>query len=506
MEQSRWEDRVPLLLDDILSCAASAVPNRVAATFRDRRQTFGQLRAQANRLANALASLGVRPGDRVVYWADLSLDEPAVMFALGRLGAVFAPLNPAYSAAETQVMLEYLTPRLLVVDPAHADAGGDLARSLGVPVATLGGHDGHGPGASLDQLCAAASESVDHLPAGDEHAVAHIFATSGSTGTPKGVMVSQRATWMRSFIGAGADVTTGGRGQLVTFPLFHMAGWTFALNAWSAHQPAHFVTRADGDELLSELDRHDAAAVYCIPAVWRRILDARGDNRGKSLDWAMVGTSLVELDLVEQIRARFPHARTTVSYGSTEAGGSLRLGDADLFRKPGSVGLPVPGLRAKVAPHGELLLRGETLMSGYYDLREETEQALAGGWYHTGDLVEQDDEGYFWIVGRRKEMIRSGGEWVTPLEVESALAGFPGLADLAVVGHPDPDWGEVVCAVVVVAAGYAPPTVADLRRHLAGRLAAFKHPRRVLVVDHIPRTAATGQPQRTALAGAEAVE
>jgi acyl-CoA synthetase (AMP-forming)/AMP-acid ligase II len=152
-----------------------------------------------------------------------------------------------------------------------------------------------------------------------------------------------------------------------------------------------------------------------------------------------------------------------------------------------------------LSPDGEILYRGPTLMTGYLDRPEETAQALAGGWYHTGDLGTIDDEGYLHITGRAREIIRTGGETVAPPEVETALASYPGIRDTAVIGVPDEHWGEVVCAVVVLEADAAPPDVESLRNHVADVLAAFKHPRRVVVVDAIPRTAATGQVQRALL-------
>jgi acyl-CoA synthetase (AMP-forming)/AMP-acid ligase II len=268
--------------------------------------------------------------------------------------------------------------------------------------------------------------------------------------------------------------------------------------AWSAHHAAHLVRRADGEELLGVIARHGAGIIYCIPAVWRRILDVREPVDVSSVEWALTGTSAVGTELLAEVRDRFPGARTTVNYGSTETGRSVALGQEDLFRKPGSVGVPIPGVRARL-DEGELLLATDRVMSGYFELPEETAAVLADGWYRTGDLAEIDDEGYVSIVGRRKEVIRTGGETVAPAEVEAVISSHPSVLEAAVIGVPDPEWGELVCAVVVARPTSDAPTVADLRAHIGERLAPFKHPRRVVTVDHLPRTAATGQVQRARL-------
>ena len=258
--------------------------------------------------------------------------------------------------------------------------------------------------------------------------------------------------------------------------------------------------RADADQLLDAIERWSPSTLYCIPAVWRRLLDSNRIVDTRSVEWALTGTSQVTPELLEGIKARFPAARTTVNYGSTETARAVALRDPDLFTHPGSVGHPIPGVRAKVADDGELLIASDRLMSGYFELPAETEEALRDGWYHTGDLAERDDDGYLTIVGRKKEVIRTGGETVAPVEVEAALAGYPGLAELAVVGLPDPEWGEVVCAVVVLGEGAVLPGPQELRAHVGDRLAPYKHPRRVVQVDVLPRTAATGQVQRGILA------
>ena len=184
-------------------------------------------------------------------------------------------------------------------------------------------------------------------------------------------------------------------------------------------------------------------------------------------------------------------------YGSTEAGPGVQLGDDDLFRKPGSVGVAQPGVEVRLAENGEVAMRSPFLMDGYFDDPAATAEALRDGWYYTGDLGAFDDEDYLSIVGRARDVIRTGGETVAPPEVEAVLGAHPAVGEVAVVGVPDAQWGEVVTAVVVVRAGAEVPDLDALRAFCTGKLAPFKHPRRLAVVDSLPRTAATGQVQRT---------
>jgi acyl-CoA synthetase (AMP-forming)/AMP-acid ligase II len=281
------------------------------------------------------------------------------------------------------------------------------------------------------------------------------------------------------------------------FPLFHMAGWTIALGAWQARRAVHFVPVPDAPTLLSETERHCAARLYCIPAVWARILDhGVGGHDLSALVEADTGTSATPPELLRALHDALPHTVTRVFYGSTEAGPGLQLGHDDLFRKPGSVGVPQPGVEVKFVD-GEVCLRSPFLMDEYFDDPDATADVLRDGWYHTGDLGVIDDEGYVSIVGRARDVIRTGGETVAPIEVERVLATHPAVAEVAVVGVPDPQWGETVTAVVVAREGGGAVSVDALRAHCDGRLAPFKHPRRVEVVDALPRTAATGQVQRT---------
>jgi acyl-CoA synthetase (AMP-forming)/AMP-acid ligase II len=194
----------------------------------------------------------------------------------------------------------------------------------------------------------------------------------------------------------------------------------------------------------------------------------------------------------------FPGTQTSITYGSTEAGGVCRLWPQDVQRKPGSVGPPALGSEVRLAEDGELLVRNPVLMNGYFRDPEATAAALVDGWFHTGDLAERDDEGYYSIVGRAREVIRTGGEAVAPVEVDDVLLAIPGVVDAGVAGVPDDNWGEVITAFVVLQPGRS-LALAEVRRHCEGHLASYKHPRRLVVVEALPRTRATGQIQRATL-------
>lgn len=487
----------PLIVGDLIARNGAQVPERVAAWLGGESITHGALDARADAIAWALSEAGIGHGDRVLSWAGTCLEVMPLFGALAKLGAVFAPLNALYGVDEALPVARLARAEMLITDAAHAEAAAALAERAGIPRLARLQHDGPAVG----ELDIAAVASAGGRPAYREAALQEsdphvLFFTSGSTGTPKGVVLSHRANYLRSFQGV---FLTDPERSVCMFPLFHMAGFTLSLCAWQTRGEIAFVSSASADEILTAVQTRRANRLYCIPAVWSRLLAAppeRYDTTSlRSID---TGTSATPIALLERLKARFPQAWVRVFYGSTECGSGTILEDADVLRKPGSVGLPSPGVELKLAEGGEVCVRSAYQMDGYFDAPEASAEALRDGWYHTGDVGSLDAEGYLSIVGRMKDIIRTGGESFAPSEVEEVLAAHPAVAEVAVVGLPDPQWGELVCAVVVTTPGTT-PTLEELQAHCTRSLAAYKKPRRVECVEALPRTPATGQVQRALL-------
>ncbi len=475
-----------LLVGEIFRQCARAVPQRLAVAVGGEELTFAQLDERSDRAADWLIRR-TRPGDRVVMWASTCVDAAVLFAATSKAGVVFCPLNQAAAEAEVDEALAVVEPTVIVASGDRHAAAVRLGSRFGSAVIDWEGLAGHDPGSGSPVTVPEFSDRESQL----------MVFTSGTTGAPKAAMVSHRAQFLRTH--PGAQFEPRGRSVCV-YPLFHVAPWLIALQQWHARDGVVFTTDTNPGTIATAVADHGATRLNMIPALWRRMiehLDGVDPAVGPlaTLRFADTGTSATPLALLQAIRGLVVDADVRVFYGSTEAGNVCGLEDRDIDAKPGSIGVPSVSTDLRLDGTGQLLVRSPLLFDGYFNNPSETEAAFEAGWYRTGDLAEVDDDGYFCIVGRVSDLIRSGGEAVAPSEVEGVLADAAGVADVVVVGIPDPRWGEVVCAVVVAEPGHT-PELADLQSRCEGRLSSFKHPRRLVLVDEIPRTQTTGQPQR----------
>ena len=481
-----------LLIGDVFRAAARAVPQRVAVAFGDLRITYGELDRSANQHANALLAAGLAPRDRVVMWSDTSLDAVPLFAGLAKTGMVFAPANALLGVDEAVEMIGMARPAALVVDDGHREAGVEVAARLGVPLFVLG-----------EIVVAGTPDTEPARPPITERDLHVLFFTSGSTGRSKGVMLSHRVNYLRTH--PGSQLEPRGATACI-YPLFHMGAWTIAMQAFQSQTTLALVPKADAELVCDAIEQWKVTHINAIPAVWRRILDHLATPRGKSRDLSSLtlvdsGTSATPPELLRAIAEATPGATRRVFYGSTEAGAVTLLRDEDMERKAGSCGVPHHSCEVRIDPvSGELQVNGPLLFDGYFDNPEATADSFTDdGWFRTGDVAAVDDEGFLSIVGRVRDVIRTGGESVAPSEVEAAFADHPSVADVAVIGLPDAQWGEIVCVVVLPVDVDAPPTLDDLLEHCGERLAKFKRPRRIEYVADIPRTPATNQVKRRLL-------
>ena len=324
------------------------------------------------------------------------------------------------------------------------------------------------------------------LTADDPHIA---FFTSGSTGAPKAAVLSHGTTVLRSHPGSQLEP----RGPaLCPYPLFHMAGWTIAMQQWHARSSVVFVANTDATTLTTALGEYQIARFNAVPALWSRLADHVDAGAFPHLRFADTGTSATSVELLRTISDIAPNAHVRVFYGSTEAGNVASLHHDDLLTKPGSCGRPSVLTEVAIADDGELLVSGPLLFDGYLANAEATTAAIRDGWFHTGDRAEIDAEGFLTIVGRLGTVIRSGGESVVPDVIESALLAHPAIDEVTVFGVPDERWGEIVVAAIVATQPLARNELAPL----LARHPKYARPRRVLWLDQIPRTAATAQVDR----------
>jgi fatty-acyl-CoA synthase len=483
-------------------------PDATALRFRGQTVTWRRLDERVRALAGALHRRGVGFGDRVLILMLNRLEFVEVTIAASRLGAIAVPVNFRMTPPEIAFLVSDCQATIMVTEPVLAGvatAVRDLDPTLDtVVVAERPTEDG--VLGYEDLIAESARCPLVDVP---DDSPALIMYTSGTTGRPKGAVLTHAnltGQAMTHLFTNGADPDDVG---FVGVPLFHIAGIGGLVYGQLLGRPTviYPLGAFDPGELLDVLAAEKVTGIFLVPAQWQAVCAAqRAQPRDLALRVLSWGAAPASDTLLRQMADTFPGAQILAAFGQTEMSPvTCMLLGQDALRKLGSVGRVIPTVSARIVDDemndvpvgqvGEIVYRAPTLMAGYWNNPEATAEAFAGGWFHSGDLVRQDDEGYIWVVDRKKDMIISGGENIYCAEVENVLAAHPDIAEAAVIGRADDKWGEVPVAVVALrsslrAADAAPLALAELDGFLTERLARYKHPRALEIVDALPRNPA----------------
>jgi fatty-acyl-CoA synthase len=482
----------------------------VALRQGSRERTYGALAERVDRLANALAGRGVRHGDRIAYLGANDILTFETWFAAARLGAIFAPFNTRLAAPEIAFMIDDAAPKVFVYGPEMAALVAEVDPAAhGVGTVVPIGSDG--PDGYEALLASGSPEPVDADVELSDDVV--ILYTSGTTGRPKGaVLTHANLTFNMLNQFSHADILSSDV-AMCTAPLFHATGiGQVQLPVLFKGGTVVVAEKFDPPRVLATIAEQRIVTFSAVPTMLQMLCDhpdfATTDLR--SLRYIMYGGSPV----AERVAVAWQQRGVDLlqGYGMTEASPGVYMAPRVGAReRPLSVGAPHFYVDVKLAStgsdtaesgsasvrQGELLVRGLNVFRGYWNRPEATAQALAGGWFHSGDVLRVDDDGWAYVVDRIKDMIISGGENIYPAEVEAAIGKLPGVASSAVIAHPDERWGEVGQAFVILT-GEHEWTEDSLRAALRGSLAAYKIPKYVQFVDDLPRTA-TGKVRKQEL-------
>ncbi len=488
---------------DQLARHARKIPDATALRFNGSGRTYRELDDRVTRLANALTRRGVQRGDRVAVLGMNSLEVVESYLAATRLGGICVPINFRLVAEEIAYALNDSGATAAIVDtPLSGLLAKARAKAPGVHTClVIGGADGEGTEDFETAIRDADPEFHDLLL--DEHDGAYIMYTSGTTGRPKGAVLTHYNLMLHAFSSnAHLGVANDDKVFLSGAPLFHIAGLSGFLPSLltGGHSVIMPTGGFDPEETVTLLEKEGVTACFFVPSQWQAICSVPGvaERDLSALRRISWGAAPASTTLLRTMIELFPQAQVLTAFGQTECSPvTCYLRGEDSIRKIGSVGTPMLNVEVRVVDDemndvpqgeiGEIVYRSPMVMKEYWNKPEATAEAFAGGWFHSGDLVREDEDGYFYVVDRKKDMIISGGENIYCAEVENALAAHPKIADVALIGIPDPRWGETPLAVVVPKDPSDPPTPEDIDRHSREHLAGYKRPRRLAIVEVLPR-------------------
>jgi len=481
---------------DLVYNAALRQPDAVAVICGDDRLTFGEVHERAGRLGAACRAQGLNAGDRIALLADNELEYAELQAACLRSGFTLVPLNSRLTDPELQYIIGDCSPAMLIGGRNHAETVRRIGRHCGVAKIFSTAENGV-VGSYLEFLNSAEPDPEADPEDGSLNAL--ILYTSGTTGRPKGATIDRMAFSAR-VMGNAMEMEIGQDEVLLqNLPLFHISSFLFCAYFFRG-ATCILLPRFDPAAALDLMQKEAVTATNGVPTLIAMLLEAPNIDAYDPVHLKLItyGGSPIEPSLLKNALARF-RCGFQQHYGMTEAGSTCILKARD--HDPGdinaltSAGCDAAGYELRIIGEdgeqlpagepGEIILRGPGLMSGYWGLPEKTAESLVDGWFHTGDVGYRDERNFLHVIDRRNDMIISGGENIYPREIEAALGDHPAMPDTAIIGLPDPKWGEIVSCVLRDDA----PAEEELEAWLRGRIAGYKIPRRWFRVAELPRNA-----------------
>jgi long-chain acyl-CoA synthetase len=478
-------------LAEIVSASAARDSEAAAVRLGERTLTYGELDDRAARLATLLLERGLEPGDRVGVMLPNVPEFPIAYYGILRAGGVVVPMNVLLKRREIAYYLKDSGAKLLLAWQGFVEDAAAGAADAGTELIEVE------PGAFAATLDEA--EPTAEIATVDDEDTAVILYTSGTTGQPKGAELSHVNLVKNAEVSSRTN-TSVGAGDIVlgALPLFHTFGQTVSMNAsMMVGATLTLVPKFDPGQVLETMARDGVTHFYGVPTMYGALLHHPGREEfdTSALRVCMTGGSSMPVEVLREFEEAFG-AIVLEGYGLSETSPVASCNHPHMERKAGSIGTPLEGVEMRIVDAddnevprgevGEIVIRGHNIMKGYWAREDATAEALRGGWFHSGDLGREDEDGYFYVVDRKKDMIIRGGYNVYPREVEELLYEHPAIREAAVVAVPHPEWGEEVGAAVVLEPD-AEATPEEISAWVRERIAAYKYPRVVWFIDDLPK-------------------
>jgi acyl-CoA synthetase (AMP-forming)/AMP-acid ligase II len=496
---------------DFINITAAICPDKEAVVFENKRFTYSQLNERINRLGNALLALGVKKGDRIAMMQVNTNQCIEAYFAIAKIGGIYVPLNFRAKANELPYMLNTAEANAIFIGDRYLDLIESIKPSLNTMIHYISLDKPHKGMLSYEDLIAKAPADDIYTEIGDTDTTILMY-TAGTTGFPKGVMLTHNSFTMYVLENVSPPDPEVVEKNILTVPLYHVAGTQAVMSAIYGGRTLVIERQFDPEEWMTLVEKEKVSRAMMVPTMLKQLLDHPNFKKHnlKSLKVITYGAAPMPIDVIKRAIEELPGVGFINAFGQTETASTVTALTAEdhnitgtpaekekKLKRLSSIGKPLADVEVKIVDEegktvkqgevGEILIRGPRVMTGYWKDKEKTDKTIdKEGWIHTNDMAYQDEEGYIFLAGRATDMIKRAGEWISPEELELVLQGHPKVEEVAIIGIPDDEWGEVPLCVCV-AKGGATCSPEELMEFCRANLASFKRPRAVVFVEELPR-------------------